>query len=203
MGVFEYRPQFYVNKAMTVKEMCILSGRTYTEIKQSIYWQNIRVLNRTKMYSAESCNKILNNPKVIQNWLIEGFVNLKTVSDTLKISPTTVKTIARKYGIYFKEQDLKHDGKIWFRTEDVPVIEKYINRDKRHFIKQGLGTEEPAIEIKPKKQETKETHEERIARLKREHPLVKDERCFQLGWFPDSVPEQFLEAENETKNAEV
>ena len=187
MSVFEYRPQFDVNRDMTVEEMSILSGRTHTEIKQSIYWQNIRAINKTKLYSAVNCNKILNNPKVIQNWIIEGFVNLKTVADRLKISPTTVKTIARKYGIYFKEQDLKHDGRIWFRTEDVPVIEKYINRDKQHFIKQGLGNEEAV------KQVNKQNLMLKKEQLRKAHPLVKDLRCFQLSWWPDSIPVQFME----------
>lgn len=33
-----------------------------------------------------------------------------------------------------------------------------------------------------------ETKEEKLARLKAEHPLVKDERCFILNWWPETEP---------------
>jgi hypothetical protein len=39
------------------------------------------------------------------------------------------------------------------------------------------------------------TNEEKLEDLKREHPLVTDERCFTLGWFPETIPSVLEEAE--------
>lgn len=40
-------------------------------------------------------------------------------------------------------------------------------------------------------------YEDRLARLKREHPLVTDERCFILSWFPETIPSGFSEEEED------
>lgn len=32
------------------------------------------------------------------------------------------------------------------------------------------------------------TNEEKLEELKREHPLVTDEKCFTLSWFPETIP---------------
>lgn len=41
------------------------------------------------------------------------------------------------------------------------------------------------------------TNEEKLEELKKEHPLVTDERCFTLSWFPDTKPINFEEIEKE------
>ena len=40
------------------------------------------------------------------------------------------------------------------------------------------------------------TNEEKLEDLKREHPLVTDERCFTLSWFPETVPSVLEEEED-------
>ena len=48
-----------------------------------------------------------------------------------------------------------------------------------------------------KVEETSEmTKEERLEELKKEHPLVTNEKCFTLSWFPETVP-SVLEEEEE------
>ncbi len=32
------------------------------------------------------------------------------------------------------------------------------------------------------------TNEEKLEQLKREHPLVTNEKCFTLSWFPETIP---------------
>lgn len=39
------------------------------------------------------------------------------------------------------------------------------------------------------------TKEEKLEELKKEHPLVTDEKCFTLSWFPKTVPSVFEEEE--------
>ena len=39
------------------------------------------------------------------------------------------------------------------------------------------------------------TKEEKLEELKKEHPLVNDEKCFTLSWFPKTVPSVFEEEE--------
>lgn len=48
-----------------------------------------------------------------------------------------------------------------------------------------------------------ETEEERkmlnsYERLKKEHPLVTDVRCFNLNWWPDIIPDCFKVSDNDT-----
>ena len=35
---------------------------------------------------------------------------------------------------------------------------------------------------------SEKTREEKLEELKKEHPLVTDERCFTLSWFPETIP---------------
>ena len=39
------------------------------------------------------------------------------------------------------------------------------------------------------------TREEKFEEMKREHPLVTDERCFTLSWFPEIIPSILSEVE--------
>ena len=47
-----------------------------------------------------------------------------------------------------------------------------------------------------KEEETAEkTVQEKLEEMKREHPLVTDERCFILSWFPETIPSCFNETD--------
>lgn len=37
------------------------------------------------------------------------------------------------------------------------------------------------------------TREEKLEELKKEHPLVTNEKCFTLSWFPETIPSVFIE----------
>ena len=39
------------------------------------------------------------------------------------------------------------------------------------------------------------TNEEKLEELKKEHPLVTDEKCFTLSWFPETIPSVLKEEE--------
>lgn len=41
----------------------------------------------------------------------------------------------------------------------------------------------------------KKTREEKLEDLKKEYPLVTDERCFTLSWFPEIIPSVLNEVE--------
>ena len=41
------------------------------------------------------------------------------------------------------------------------------------------------------------TKEEKLEELKREHPLVTNEKCFTLSWFPETVPSVLKEEYND------
>lgn len=42
---------------------------------------------------------------------------------------------------------------------------------------------------------SEKTREEKLEDLKKEHPLVTNEKCFTLSWFPKTVPSVFEEEE--------
>lgn len=41
------------------------------------------------------------------------------------------------------------------------------------------------------------TREEKLEELKKEHPLVTNEKCFTLSWFPKTIPSVLKEEEEE------
>lgn len=43
----------------------------------------------------------------------------------------------------------------------------------------------------------KKTNEENLEELKKEHPLVTDERCFTHSWFPETIPSILQEEEDD------
>lgn len=49
---------------------------------------------------------------------------------------------------------------------------------------------------KEKEEEVAEkTKEEKLEELKKEHPLVTNEKCFTLSWFPETIPSVLKEEE--------
>ena len=52
-------------------------------------------------------------------------------------------------------------------------------------------------DLRGEKEETvvEKTKEEKLEELKKEHPLVTDEKCFTLSWFPKTIPSVFEEEE--------
>ena len=46
-----------------------------------------------------------------------------------------------------------------------------------------------------KVEEVEKTSEEKLEVLKREHPLVTNEKCFTLSWFPETIPSGLEEEE--------
>ena len=51
------------------------------------------------------------------------------------------------------------------------------------------------LRSKKEKDVAEKTKEEKLEKLKKEHPLVTDERCFTLSWFPEIIPSVLSEVE--------
>ena len=51
------------------------------------------------------------------------------------------------------------------------------------------------LRSKKEKDVAEKTKEEKKEKLKKEHPLVTNEKCFTLSWFPKTVPSVFEEEE--------
>ena len=49
--------------------------------------------------------------------------------------------------------------------------------------------------MEKEKDVAEKTMEEKLEKLKKEHPLVTDERCFTLTWFPKIIPSVLSEVE--------
>lgn len=73
-----------------------------------------------------------------------------------------------------------------------------------NYIKEFSFTESQAktmgcdhdLRNEKKVEEVEKTSEEKLEVLKREHPLVTNEKCFTLSWFPETFP-SVLEEEEE------
>lgn len=44
-----------------------------------------------------------------------------------------------------------------------------------------------------KEEVVEKTKVEKLEELKKEHPLVTNEKCFTLSWFPETIPSVFIE----------
>ena len=72
-----------------------------------------------------------------------------------------------------------------------------------NYIKECLFTEsqvkqmgfDHCLRSKKEKDVAEKTKEEKLEKLKKEHPLVTDERCFTLSWFPEIIPSVLSEVE--------
>ena len=72
-----------------------------------------------------------------------------------------------------------------------------------NYIKEFSFTESQAkamgcdhyLRSKKEKKVAENTKEEKLEKLKKEHPLVTDKRCFTLSWFPVTIP--FVMSEEE------
>lgn len=102
----------------------------------------------------------------------------------LKISHTTL----RKYFILLKMGDQKDVAKKQFSKDDLYKIAKTI--DTIHSSNEKEKTLDSFFE--QKNIEAKKTKEEKLSLLKKEHPLVMDERFFELTYFPPIDDYEFL-----------
>lgn len=69
-------------------------------------------------------------------------------------------------------------------TDDEKIIQYFKNKQKKE-----------EAEIKRKRAEKEKIIAAKIKELKKQYPLVTDERCFKLNWWPDTVPSCFQEEE--------
>lgn len=105
--------------------------------------------------------------------------------DITGLSRAAVLKRARTYGY------TKHSKYVLKRTSWGNYIKEYSFTESQ--VK-AMGCDH---DLRAEKVETvvEKSNKEKLEQLKREHPLVTDERCFTLSWFPETVPSVFLEEE--------
>ena len=75
--------------------------------------------------------------------------------------------IAKKYGLQLEEEP-EYSGRKYLEKQDY---------------------------ILAKQKEQLALQEEKLEELKKEHPLVTNEKCFTLSWFPETIPSVLSEEE--------
>ena len=95
------------------------------------------------------------------------------VADIVGVEEAVVFGIAEKLGIKHRISYMNNVKVAWWETADVEQIAKATDKRKAAAKK-----------------------EMELEKLRKKHPLVKDERCFNFYWFPDPLPESF-KAEDE------
>lgn len=94
----------------------------------------------------------------------------------------TVRNVAIKLGFESTTKSVINGRKAFWSYDTYKAVKDFI---ENHIQKKA--------EFEKKKQELDEQREKSLEELKREHPLVTDERCFNLNWWPDTVPVCFKE----------
>lgn len=179
--VFEYKPRFSVKSPMNLRQLAEYSGRTLTSLESMAFAMRLKHVQGTQKYSVASCNKLLNSSKLRINWQIEGYYNLKTVADMCGVLPGTVRNIMKRENIEYRRQNLGEDGAVWITLENLKKIQV--------IVKQSCRVK--CIE-EPTKQDDFSAW---LASQKKKHPLVKDIRCFDTNYFPESLPLCFIDME--------
>lgn len=98
---------------------------------------------------------------------------LTEISEQYGISRIFINRVTREYGIQCCTGRKNGKQVKIFSDEQVRKIVKLYDKDKKPAAENKMTVEE----------------------LKAGHPLVTDERCFRLEWFPDIVPVCFLDEE--------
>ena len=96
------------------------------------------------------------------------------VADIVGVEEAVVFGIAEKLGIKHRIGYMNNVKVAWWETADVEQIAKATDKRKAEAKK-----------------------EQELEKLRKKHPLVKDERCFNLMWFPDPLPECFKKEDEE------
>lgn len=99
------------------------------------------------------------------------------IAELLDLDTAQVFTLAKRAKvphITVKRADNQGKESLW-KEEDIPrLVEAYRQKKEREMYKE-------------------QEREKELQEMKKKHPLVKDERCFILNWFPDPVPRCFKE----------
>lgn len=105
----------------------------------------------------------------------------KEVSAILGCSQHLVLTAGNKLGIGNERLYLNHSLNRMWTEQDIEKIKELVRQRKEA----NAGWYRRININKEQKQKEKEMQ---LEQLRKEHPLVKDDRCFILSWFPNVVP---------------
>lgn len=112
--VFEFTPQFSITQPMTFKEIHNLCNIGIDALKKRFLKYGVMVTDTlTGEYSADLCNKVLNDACDIKNWKIAGYYSAREGAEKLGCSCSTFKNKLKKYNIPYIRQYLYAKGIIW------------------------------------------------------------------------------------------
>ena len=180
--VFEYRPRYNIKTSMSVKQLACVTGENYYSILTRV--RRMRLPIDGGVISAESCNAILNDKTLRSNWVIENYVNLKTAAILLGTFPTTLKRVITNRNVPCIKQFLKNEGGVWLKIDEVEKLKSYFTK----VYNTKYVSDAPLV---------KDNFVLWLEGQKKKHPLVKDVRCFDKNYFPDSTPLCFQEMEED------
>ena len=112
---------------------------------------------------------------------MKKFYTTKEVASILSCSQHLVLTAGNKLGIGNEKLYLNHTLNRMWTEQDIEKIKELVRQRKEA----NAGWYRRININKEQKQKEKEMQ---LEQLRKEHPLVKDDRCFILSWFPNVVP---------------
>ena len=105
----------------------------------------------------------------------------KELTDATGYSAPSISRIALKYGYETVQPSKTGTNRVW-------------SMDFYLFLKKYVAEKE---QIKAREERRKarlgENKNESLEELKKEHPLVTDERCFKLNFWPETVPNNLVD----------
>lgn len=184
--IFEYRPACCTDRPLTFEELLEASGVERHSLRFIMGYHGITAEFRKggkAFYSVKDCNMVLADPSFARNWYIEGFYNLREGAELFGIPAHYIQTAIYKQKIPAKFRNFGRKGRTWVSWSNLEKLQQiYEQKQKAKRTVQA--------EAKTKKAESR-MQDEKLEELFARHPLVKDARCFRLGWWPESEPECF------------
>ena len=103
------------------------------------------------------------------------------IAKILNISTASVRKFAYRNDYFCINKNVKTGVKAVWGEDMFKAISEYVSKKRKIKAKRELMKKKaPSLTIE---------------QLKELHPLVTDERCFRLTWFPETVPKGFEDVE--------
>lgn len=122
--VFKFTPRFSVTESLSVRELMKISGLSHGAMTKRFEKNNMKIGHLSDTYSADICNKLLNDATDIENWEIKGYLPLVDSAKQLHCAPSSLKKRIRKYNIPYIHQHIRLKGYIWIKETDINKLDK-------------------------------------------------------------------------------
>ena len=145
-------------------------------------------INNSGALGGKRMNELMNKENQISFWDIpedtQKLFTTDEVGKILNVKPSNISSMVYRYGIKKIIKTTNKGRTYYFDYKAMREIKAYFDRRNKEREAKGLQR----LEAEP-------TEKYSIEELKKLHPLVTDERCFLMSYWPETLPKCFEDLE--------